>query len=225
MIGESAHVWVCTETEFSCAFPPDLSPDAAVVAAIREFDPDYVPVLCRKVYKTPTGADVLYRYHIIARFVDIPASDWLPLKLVATSRWLNGHDSGRIYEQRAWTDDWPPGSQGAREYWPPVFKPHDWKLHKWMQSAHKAYLGELKTIKEQVLEGLQAQKDAENKELEFIEDDARHEMKSLVTRLAIRNAVAAENFAPEAAPDPQPYTQAEKVLGAPETKTAEQGAA
>lgn len=223
---EAMHVWTLVETEFTCAFPPGLEPDAAVVKAIREFDPDYVPVLCRKVYKTPTNADVAYGYHLIARYVEIPPNDsWKPLKLVGTSRWLNGHPSTSIYEQRSWADEWPAGSQQALEFWPPVFKPFDWSLHAYLKSCHKAYFGELRTIKEQILEGQRAKETAKKKELEFIEEDARHEMKSLVTRLAIRNAVAAENFAPEAPPDPQVYTQAEKVLGAPKAKTAEQGAA
>ena len=222
---EAAHVWTLVETEFTCAFPPGMSPDADVVAAIRRFDPDYVPVLCRKVYKTPTNADVAYGYHLIARFVDIPHNEsWEPLNILDTSDWLNGKDATRIYEQKMWAGMPKDGTQAAREGWPPMYWPHDWALYNYLESCHKAYFGELRSVKEQVLSNLEAQREAEASELKFIEDDARHEMQSLVTRAHIRKAVELENFEPEAPPDPQPYTQAEKVFGAPEAKTA-QGAA
>jgi hypothetical protein len=222
---EAQHVWVCTDTEFTTAFPSGMEPDIAVVAAIRAFDPEYVPVLCRKAYKTPTNADVAFGYHVFARFIDCPKWPKPALKLTSSAQWLNGMDAERIYEQKMWADLPAEGTQAYRECWPPIYRPHDWRLHRWAQAAYKAYFGELKTIKEQVAEFVQAQKEHGERKLAFIEDDARHEMKSLVTRAHIRKAVELENFEPEAPPDPQLYTQAEKVLGAPKAKTAAEGAA
>lgn len=222
---ETQHTWVCTDTEFTTAFPSGMEPDAAVVKAIREFDPEYVPVLCRKAYRTPTNALVAHGFHLIARFIDCVKWPKPPLKLVNSSRWLNGMDSGRIYEQKMWADLPKDGTQAARECWPPLYRPHDWRLHRWMLAAHKAYFGELRDIKEQVLEFVRVQKEHEERELEFVEEAARHEMKSLVTRLSVRKALEAGNVYLDPPPDPQLYTQAEKVLGTPKAKTATEGAA
>lgn len=69
--------WLDKGQTFSTVFPPGLEPDPAIVAAIRQFCPDYVPLWSRWVFSAPydashAGEEVVFGRHVIARFIEGP---------------------------------------------------------------------------------------------------------------------------------------------------------
>lgn len=212
---ETDGCWRCTHTEFTCVFPTEHAVDNDVVRAIWKFDPQYVPVYCRKVYRTPTGGEVCFGYHIIGRHIPEPKLDpWTtgrtPIRILErpSHGWKFGQ--GAIYEHRTWADMPKQGTQAYREGWPPLFRPHNWRLHNWMEEAHKFLMRSTKDAKQAYLENEALKKEAEDKELATIEDDARRSLKA--DRHLIRKAIENGDIYLEPDPDPQQYAQASKVM-------------
>ncbi len=212
---ETDNCWRCAHTEFTCVFPTEHALDDAVTRAIWRFDPQYVPVYCRKEYTTPTHARVCFGYHIIGRHIPEPQSDpWAagrePLRILERPSQGWKFNQGAIYEQKTWADMPKRGTQAYREGWPPLFRPHDWRLHNWMEQTHKFLHRSEQSAKQSYREFWRAQKEAEEKELATVQDDARRSLKA--DRHMVRKAIENEDIYLEPDPDPQQYAQASKVM-------------
>jgi len=208
---ETDNAWRVLHTEHSAVFPVGFDPDWSVVRAIRLFDPEYVPLWARKVYRTPTGGLVVFGYHVIGRHIQYPTEDpWAtarkPVRLVnkpADYPW----SEGAVYEQKWWATPPKQGTQAYREAWPPLYRPHNWRLLPWMEQAHWFLLRGRESAKAKMLRQIQQEREAEKKELDTVRDDAKRHLKDQLRGKTLEP----ESFIPPPPPDPKPYVQAGHV--------------
>jgi hypothetical protein len=76
-IAETASEAGCYEFIKEEFFVDATDPDPAIVKQIRaEADPRFVPLKCRRIYKSPTGGDVVKTYHVIGRYIPHPQESY-----------------------------------------------------------------------------------------------------------------------------------------------------
>jgi hypothetical protein len=131
-----AQLWECLAVEHSAVQPEGTPFDPAITAAIREFDPFFVPIWSRKCYRAPTGEQLVMGYHTISRWLNHPVLDSYPLKLVAIPEDWPFPSSQCVYEVRTWAIPWPKGTPQRKAGWPDIFLPCDWDIHKFCRDVH-----------------------------------------------------------------------------------------
>jgi len=116
-------------------FSYDDQIDPQIVRDIQMFDPCYVPLRCRKVYRTPSGTVVTVDYHVIGRYIEHPTEGYrdayLELEGAVPSRWQGRRK--KIQALRVLQGRWPgPDDEGGPSWeWtvsapPPVVRPGRW---------------------------------------------------------------------------------------------------
>ena len=97
--------WEQIDADYSCV-PSEVHPwDPAIVARAREFDPNFVPVKTRRVYRTPANSIEIREFVMLARSMNIPLDDEPPLQISAVPkdfRFPPGsiYSSGRVLEYK-----------------------------------------------------------------------------------------------------------------------------
>jgi hypothetical protein len=136
-------VWECISTTFTAVFPPGLEPPAHLVAECRQYDPKFVPVLCRKVFRTPANTEEEFSHYVICR--EVPTlevkGDWDAKPPIRLEAWPQnfGFDPKAIYELKSWTIPWPKGSPMIGLGLPDIDKPFDQKLVDYVRFEAYAY--------------------------------------------------------------------------------------
>jgi hypothetical protein len=170
--------WRLLEVEYTAIFSDGLDPDPAVVRAIREFDPAYVPVLVRRVFKSPTGGVDAFGYHVIGRHIThwAPGEEaQQPVNLASTPvGWP--YATGTVYAIRTWSLPWKKGSWQFRNGFPEIFLPHDMDLCRWMHAAHRQMFGVADGIKRQIKARMRAQAAEQEKEMEAAQARAKERL-------------------------------------------------
>ena len=202
--------WQCVDTHYTCVFPAGFAPDPTLVARIRSFYPQFVPVCMVKEYVTPTGGRVNYLFHVIGRWEQMPTPDDVengrePLRVERPRDFP--FDGGVVYEQRPWTD--PPNAQGQRLNLPDLFRPFDQRLVDWMDAAHREMVRSEGTMASKVLESLRKEQDAEAKELARVKENGR--LALIDDRHQVIKLLDAGKINPPPR-EPQTYVQAQTVL-------------
>jgi len=205
--------WRLRDVEYSAVFSDGLDPDPAVVNAIRAFDPEYVPLLVRRVFQAPTGGVVIFGYHVIGRHIAHlePGDPRSPVRLQATpSRWPYASDT--IYAQRTWSIAWKKGSWQHRDGFPDVYLPHDMWLCRWMEAIHKEMFGSAQDIRAQIAQRWRAEAEAEQRELDAAQGaararlhDDRHELEDAVDNTL--HWMEHPRQQPDPTPEPKPFVQ------------------
>ncbi len=204
--------WRLVDVEYTAIFSDGLDPDPSVVAAIRIFDPAYVPLLVRRVHQAPTGGVVAYGYHVIGRQIEPGqrTEDAAPVKLGATpSDWPFSRE--RVYAQRTWSLPWKKGSWQFRNGFPEIYLPHDMWLCRWMRARHYEMFGEAADIKAQLVKRWREETEAEQRELDHAQALAKNKLRD--DRHEVSDAVANELFwmehprqQPDPTPEPKPFS-------------------
>jgi len=207
--------WYLLSTEFTLTFPPGQAPDLEIVQRIRrEFFAEYVPLWCRRVYKDPSGHEVITGWHVVGEWVpaqDDPYSEPVSVQLPSAPTELYPFTGGVVYEVHggAFCDEWAPGSRGAEEGAPPDALPYDMRVYHWMLATDRWLNREYGTLKQKGKERLAAIKEKERRHLEFVEEEARLSLND--DRHMLKRAIEQGRFT-DPPKGPQPYVQAEKVF-------------
>lgn len=210
---DDERLWTLVSTEFTCVFPAGEGPAPHLVRKIRAFDPNYVPLWMRKVYKDPGGTELAFGYHVIGRWAPMPDDEGrLPLRIERPllKSVLFPFEGGVVYDQKTICDEWTHGSKERRLKCPDIYVPFDRRLVTWMDAAHRRLMREQGNAKQKVLDEIDRQKAVETKALETVEDDARRSLNS--DRNMIRRAIDEGRLSDDPAPDPKPYVQATTVF-------------
>lgn len=125
--------------EFSYTAPPGFEPDPGVIRALRQEYPDLVPIWLNWIFKTPIDEsggrqEVCFGRWAMARVVDVPCSDYPPLKI--TNRPQVGappqpHLLEAIFQRPR------PKNQAASDL-PGGYVPMDWAVYHWVRETYGA---------------------------------------------------------------------------------------
>lgn len=130
------------------AFFVDDIIDPSLVREIREFVPEYVPLLTKRRYRTPAGTEVEHVYHIVGRYIEHP-TEYFEDAAVRLSHVPRGFpfDPKKIHPLRTLWAPWkgpnekyegsPPDSEWTRSAPPVYVKPERWLVEQ-MRALHKA---------------------------------------------------------------------------------------
>lgn len=138
-IGKNAReagVWECMGTSFTAVFPPGHEIDESLVRKIREeADPDFVPLLVTKVFRTPAETEEKVSYFVIGRHV--PSSEWgddskEPVKLDSVPSKFP-FDKDAIFAIRTLSTPWPKGSWQVKSGVPEMPLPFNNGVFLWLQ--------------------------------------------------------------------------------------------
>jgi len=112
-----------------------------MVRTIREAWPNYVPVRCRKIYKSPVGAEETVDYYVIGSYVEHPSEEYkddnLQFQTTPTEipvAWRNKVQALRILQ-----GEWPKGSVPWRLCAPEPPLPFGHQIVEQMQMARKFF--------------------------------------------------------------------------------------
>jgi len=202
--------WQCVDTYYTCVFPVGYAPDPALVARIRAFYPQFVPVWMVKEYVTPTGGRVNYGFHVIGRWEAFPTPDDIeqgnvPLRVERPADFP--FSGGVIYEQSPWSH--PPNVEGQRLNLPDVFREFDARLVEWMDAAHREMLRTPWKMKGKVLSAVRREQEAEARELAAVKANRRLEL--IDDRAQVMKLMDAGKITSPPR-DPQTYVQADTVM-------------
>ena len=114
--------------------------DPVIVKEIRVFDPNYVPLLCKRLYVSPLGMIVSKQYHVIGRHIEFPQEGYetenVRLAIVPKGFPFN---PDKIQPLRTLCANWPKGSLEWIIAAPPAeVKPGKWLVEQ-MQAVHKCF--------------------------------------------------------------------------------------
>jgi hypothetical protein len=109
--------------------------DPAIVRDIRVFDKCYVPLITKRLYKTPAGTMVMKQYHVVGRYIENPKEGYedkaVYLASVPPSFKFN---KNKIHALRTLWAPWPtpesPG--GASIEWKVGMPPAEVKVGRWL---------------------------------------------------------------------------------------------
>jgi hypothetical protein len=89
-------------------FYVDYLIDPGIVRDIRVFDPCYVPLLVKRIYKAPNGGRVMKQYHVIGRYIENPTDNFKHeyVKLETVPRGFKFHPR-KIHALRTLWAPWP----------------------------------------------------------------------------------------------------------------------
>lgn len=207
---ETAATWQCISVQHTLVHPPGMEPDRAIVAAVRRFDPRYIPLWVRKTYIAPTGGDWTMGYHVIGRFVrerdemDTAARLGPPVRLQVppSTHHLFGFEypgPGRIWAQRTWSLGWPKGSLAKRLSWPDLYLELDDEFLSWARAAYRFMFDERWPIASRVRDMDREAAEVERRYLERLSTEAKYKL----TQEPVREAARRELHRME---HPQQYT-------------------
>lgn len=122
--------------------------DPALVREIRTFDPDYVPLLVKRRYRSPAGGEVEAMYHVIGRQILNPSEGYedaaVTLAFVPSGF---AYDPGKIHPLRTLWAPWhgpnwdgqgaKPDPEWTRGEPPAYIKPERWLVEQ-MRATRKA---------------------------------------------------------------------------------------
>lgn len=112
--------------------------DPAIVRDIRVFDPQYVPLLVKKVYMSPAGSLIHRQYHVVGRCIENPTEGYVDsavkLELVPTGFKF---DPTKIHALRTLQGKWPgPGDEGPdsppSQEWVVNMPPPEVRVDRWL---------------------------------------------------------------------------------------------
>ena len=205
--------WCLRHVEYTAVFSDGLDPDPSVVRAIRAFDPDYIPLLVRRIFQAPTGGVVTFGYHVIGRHIARLDDGDLrqPLRLQATPNpwpW----PAGTVYAQRTWSLPWKKGSWQYRDGFPDLFLPHDMYLCRWMEAIHRQMFSSAESIQAQIVKQWRDEAEAERLQLEATQKaarerlhDDRHELRDAVDNTL--HWMEHPRQQPDPTPEPTPFVE------------------
>jgi hypothetical protein len=176
------------------------------VRAIREAVPHYVPLKCRRVYRTPTGTDEFVDYHVIGSYIEHPnegyEDDYLRLQFVPLGF---PFPSDKIQALRTLRAEWPKGSLEANQAKPdPPVEFGPWVVEQ-MRSVRKFFDGAIRIDGDDVRQGdFQADKmraivNAERKRDKEVQEQTMQEVRYRVRHdwRNLKTAIDNERWAPE----------------------------
>lgn len=108
---ESAGVYRFREEHF---YVDDVI-DPQIVRDIRVFDPCYVPLLVRRIFRAPNGGRVMKQYHVVGRYIENPTENYKNdyVKLEHIPRGFKFHPR-KIHALRTLWAPWPgPDEEGG----------------------------------------------------------------------------------------------------------------
>lgn len=206
--------WQCADTEFLLSAPLGFEPDPAIVRAIRTFDPYYVPAFVVKEYVTPGGTVECFVFHVIGKWEQAQSEHPEALQVIGVTRPDDfPFKGGVVYAIRVWSD--PPNAAGQKLGLPDAYRPFDWRIHRWMQAAHFEMFGGGTDMKKKVMQSYRNGWEAEERELERVNDNARQGL--IEDRHQMAKAIG-EGRITDPIPDPTPWVQVGNVGG--ELRTA-----
>ena len=209
-IGETAReagVWAVLDTALTAVFPAGEEPDPALVKQCREYDPHFVPLWCRKVFRSPANTDTVTGHYVIGRYV--PPENLKSSKdnkpPVVLESWPSDFpfDPKEVYEVHAWTLKWPKGSYGLKLCMPEPGKPFDNRLVDYVRLQSHVHAN---FCVEDALRSLQEMADEEKAELRKIMEDAEYQLKQ--DWRGMKKAIEEERWGPTATdttPKPMVY--------------------
>ena len=162
--------WQLLAVEHTAVFSDGLDPEPSRVRTIREFDPDYVPILVRRTFQAPTGGEVTMGYHVLGRYIQYrdPKDLRKPVQLASVPA-LWPYPTGTVYAQRTWSLPWKAGSEQYRNGFPDIYLPHDDWLVKWMRAKFHQMHQDADGVRRSMLLQFKADVEAEQKQLEEVE--------------------------------------------------------
>jgi hypothetical protein len=200
-------MWAEIDSYWSCIFPVGFEPDPAIVNAIRsEFQPNYVPVFHRKVFRTPANGIRYFDYHVLGLWYptiqeEVPddpeqrVGGYVPLKLLNRGPWCPFH-GGYVYAQRTFHYPLDLKSKEHLDGLPPIPIDYGWDIYHWMKAAHWDRTHDNSETEKQQKARLeaadQADRDAEQRELDRVNENAR--LKLYDDRYMIRRAIEQKKF-------------------------------
>lgn len=182
--------------ELADTIPP---PSPGIVAAIRrEFDPDFVPLIVRRIYKNENGSLFITERYVLARHVDVPRNDMEPLRILKHRGWPSRFRSGYIYESRTWeTEDGE-------------FQPFDGSVYHFMKATYHAVRSRERGIREMYKDYVKEHIEAPQERLAKVNDRNRQRLRD--DRRQIKKAVDEGRFYAEPPPDPKPFVDSPKTI-------------
>jgi hypothetical protein len=130
------------------AFFVDDVIDPSIVRRIREFVPEYVPLLVKRQYRTPAGTEIQAVYHVIGRYIEHP-TEYYQDSAVKLATVPNGFpfNPRKIHPLRTLWAPWagpnergegsPPDPEWRISAPPGYVKPEGWLVEQ-MRALHKA---------------------------------------------------------------------------------------
>jgi hypothetical protein len=170
-----AGVWECVGTSFTAVFPPGHEIDESLVRKIREeADPDFVPLLITKKFKTPADTEETVSYFVIGRHV--PSSEWVddsvdPVKLDGVPVKFP-FDQNAIFAIRTLSTPWPKGSWQVKVGVPEIPLPFNNGVFLWLQEEEHIRRNWSKA--EIVRELLDSRDERQAKELDALRSELRY---------------------------------------------------
>jgi hypothetical protein len=208
-------IWYLVGISFSAVFPPGCEPDWDLVREVRrEFHPEFVPLWMVREYRPPYGSNMEFGYYVLGRWaktIDEDQESRLPLNVMRPDRSANyPFVGGYIYDQRTWSYQWPKESRGAKANFPEIARPFDRRTVDWMREAHYALMRKDEGFKRQWKRRQREIKEAEDRELRNLEEEARLRLKddNEATK-AIKEGTLDKVYQVEVS---TPHVQAERVM-------------
>lgn len=214
-------VWRRISVQHTLVHPPGMEPAREIVAAVRRFDPRYIPVWVRRTYISPTGDVCTMGYHVIGRFVrerdeqDTPVHLGPPLKLElgpsSTKAWgFTLPSAGRIWAQRTYSLGWPEKSLARRLMLPDLYLDLDWDFVTWARAAYRFMFDERYPIAMRVREMDRTSKDIEKRYLEKIQAESKYRLRQEPLKEAAQNELHKlehpRQYTDHLPPEPKPFS-------------------
>lgn len=166
--------WTLLASEFSAWADPGFEPDESIVRAIRrEFDPEFLLLWVRRIYRTPGGNVIKKGYHHIARHIRYPDrlgkidAEFIKGLARPLRGWPASFNEGRIYECGTLEGPVKPG--GA----PADYKP----VERWLYNDFKKQWWETRVrergVEKYAAEASTAQINTRAKNIAAVQDKAR----------------------------------------------------
>lgn len=223
--------WECLGEHYTCVFPPTDEPDPAVVRAIRQICPNYVPMLAIADWQSPSGGVHRLKYHVIATWqpYETEADRRKHVPTVKNCERPRGFpfSGGVLYAQRVWALSWPEGSPEYAENRPALTGIYDWDIYRFIKQIYEELgippgtrlMGDFADPGKQANENRKKQKAAEAAEVEKVEEDARLALRD--DRHELKAVIDAGRWFPE---PQEPQTYVELRAPEPPAPTPESGA-
>lgn len=114
--------------------------DPSLVKQIREFDKEYVPLLCKRLYRSPAGTAIHKQYHLVGRHIAEPTDDYAfdTVKLEHVPPGFQ-YNPKKIHSLRVLWAPWPKGTTEWKLAMPPAeIKPEGWLVEQ-LRAVHKFF--------------------------------------------------------------------------------------
>lgn len=193
-IHENARDAGCYEFLQEFFFVDENDPDPSLVRQIREeADPRYVPLRCRRVYRSPANTEIVRTYHVIGKYIPNPQDgyehSYLELQRVPSNF---PFPKDKIQALRTLWAPWPKGTTEYMNSTPPAeveFGP--WVVQQ-MRALRKAFdapvaivegtdgvshVKQVATTRDVLFEILNEQQEIDNRMMEAAREEARYRVR------------------------------------------------